>query len=57
MFKKIHLIFISTDGPTKIPYKKGPYIKVCCAVMKYENRKAKLVHYLVQLVDLDDPNN
>ena len=32
------------------------YAEVHYAVIYYENEKAKPVYYLVQLVDLDDPN-
>jgi len=40
----------------KIPQIRILYAEVHYAVIYYENEKAKPVYYLVQLVDLDDPN-
>ena len=57
MFKRIHLILISPDGPTKVPYNGSLYAKIHCVVIEYENEKVKLAHYLVQLVDLGNPND
>ena len=54
MFKRIHQIFISPDSPTKFPYNQIIEIEVHCAVIEYENGKAKLAHYLVRLTDLAD---
>ena len=51
------MILTSPDDPTKIPNIRRLYVEVHCAVIKYENEKAKSAHYLIQLVDLDDPNN
>ena len=56
MFQRIHWIFISPDDPTKIKDNICLHIKVHCAVIEYENGKAKAANYLIQLVDLDDPN-
>ena len=41
MFKKIHQVFISPDNPTKFPYNRSIDVEVHCAVIEYENRKAK----------------
>ena len=57
MFKRIHWIRTSTDGPTNVAYNRSLYVKVHCVVIEYENEKAKLAHYLVQLIDLDDHND
>jgi len=40
-----------------VSYNRSLYVEVHCIVLEYENEKAKVVHYLVQLVDLDDPND
>jgi len=32
-------------------------VEIRCALMKYENEKAKPAHYLVQIVDLDNPKD
>jgi len=32
-------------------------MEVYCVQIEYENRKAKLAHYLVQIIDFDDPND
>ena len=55
MFRRIYWILTSTDGPTKIPNNQCLYVEVHCALIKYENEKAKLAHYLVQIVDYDEP--
>jgi len=47
MFKKIHWILISPDGPTKIPYSRSLYLEVHCALIEYENEKVKPARYLV----------
>lgn len=57
MFKRIHWFLTSPDGPTKIPYNRSLYIEVHYVVIEYENKKPKSTYYLVQLVDLDNPNN
>jgi len=51
MFRKVHWILTSPDGPTKIPYNRCLYLEVHCVLIEYKNRKAKLAHYLVQIVD------
>ena len=55
MFAGIHWILISPDCPIKIPYNRCLYVEVHCALIEYENGKAKPAHYLVQLVDLVNP--
>ena len=57
MFKRIHLILTFPKGLTKFPYVKSLYVEVHYAIIEYENGKAKLAHYPVQLVGLDDPND
>jgi len=57
MFKRIHWILTSPDGPTKIPYNRSAHVEVHCAVIRYKNRKAKPAHYFVQLIDIKDPND
>jgi len=57
MFKRIHWIPTSSDGPIKISYNRCLYVKVHYALIEYENVKAKPTHYLVQLVDLDNPRD
>ena len=54
MFKRIHQVFISPDSPTKFPYNRSIDVEVYCAVIEYENEKAKLAHYLIRLNDLED---
>ena len=54
MFKRIHQVFISLDSPTKFPYNRSIDVEVHCTVIEYENGKAKPVHYLVRLTDLED---
>ena len=56
MFKKIHLILISPDGPTRAPYNRSLHIKVDCALIEYESAKAKPAHYFIQLINLNDSN-
>ena len=55
MFKKIHWIPTFPDGLTKILYSKPLYLEVHCALIEYKNGKAKPTHYLVQIIDYDDP--
>jgi len=57
IFKRIHQVFISPDSPTKFPYNQSIDVEVHCAVIEYENEKAKLAHYLVQLTNLEDLND
>jgi len=54
MFKRIHQVFTSPDSPTKFPYNRSIDIEVHCAVIEYENEKAKSSHYLIRLTDLED---
>jgi len=55
MFKEIYWILTSLDGPTKNTYSKPLYLEVHCALIQYENGRAKLGHYLVQIIDYDNP--
>jgi len=57
MFRRIHYILTSPDGPTKISHNRCLYVEVHRVIIDYENRNAKLAHYLIQIVDLDDPND
>jgi len=57
VLKRIHWILTSPDGPIKVPYNRILYIEVHFTLIEYENVKAKSAHHLVQLVDLDDPND
>ena len=57
MFKRFHWILKSPKGPTTIPVRRYLTMKIYSALIEYENRKAKLAHYLVQIVDCDDPND
>ena len=54
MFKRIHQVVISPYSPTKFPYNRSIDIEVHCAIIEYENGKAKPAHYLVRLTDLED---
>jgi len=54
VFKRIHQVFISPYCPTKFSYNRGIDVKVHCAVIEYENEKAKPAYYLIQLTDLED---
>jgi len=54
MFKRIHQVFISLDSHTKFPSNRSINVEVNCAVIEYENGKAKPAHYLIRLTDLED---
>ena len=54
MFKRIHQVFISPDSLTKFLYNRSIDVEVHCAVIEYENEKAKPTHYLIRLIDLED---
>jgi len=54
MFKRINWILTFLVGLIKIPHIRTLYVEIHCAIIEYENEKAKSAHYLVQLVDLDD---
>jgi len=56
MFKRIHWILTSSDGPTKISCNRSLYVEVNCTVIECENETVKPTYYLIQLVDLDDHN-
>jgi len=55
IFKKIYGILTSPDSPTKIPYNRCLYVEVHCALVEYEKGKAQSAHYLIQIIDFDDP--
>ena len=57
MFKRFHWILKSPEGLTKIPVRIYLTLKVYSALIDYENGKVKPAHYLVQIVDYDDPND
>ena len=57
MFRKIHWILTSPNGPTKVPICRCINLEVYSALTEYENEKAKPSHYLVQIVDYDDLND
>jgi len=54
VFKRIHQVFISLDSATKFPYNRSIDVEVHCVVIAYENGNAKLAHYLIRLIDLED---
>jgi len=54
MFKRIHQVFISPDSPTKFSYNKSIDVEVHCAVIQYENEKAKPAYYLIRLTNLKE---
>ena len=54
MFKTIHQVFIPPDSLTKFPCNRSIDVEVHCAVIEYENEKAKPAHYLIQLPNLED---
>jgi len=47
----------SLDGPTQFPYNRSIDVEVHYAVIEYENRKAKPANYLVQFIDIEEPND
>ena len=57
MFKRIHWILTSSDGPTKFLYNRSVYVEVQCTAIEYANEKDNPTLYLFQLVDLDYPND
>ena len=56
MFTRIHWIITSSDSPTRGPYNRSMNIEVHYTLIKYENENVKSTDYLVQLIDLNDPN-
>ena len=54
MFKRIYQVFISPDSPTKFSYNQSIDVEVYCAVVGYEDGKAKIAYYLIRLTDLED---
>ena len=57
MFKRIYWILTSPESPTKIPVCRCLTLEIYSALIEYENGKAKLAHYLVEIVDCDDLND
>jgi len=57
MFKRIHCVLISPEGPTKILVHIYLALDVYSALTECENEKAKLAHYLIQIVNCDDVND
>jgi len=57
MFRMIHWILTSPDGPTKISVRRCLNLEVYSVLIKYENGKAKPAHYLIQIVDYDNLND
>jgi len=57
VFKMIHWIRTSRAGPTKIPVWRCLHLEVYSALIEYENRKAKPVHYFFQIVDYNNLND
>ena len=55
MFKRIHWILTSLNGLAKFLHNRSLDVEIHCAVIKYEYGKAKLAHYLGQLIDLEEP--
>ena len=47
----------SLDGPTKLPICRCLSVEVYSTLIEYENGKAKLGHYLIQIVDYNDLND
>ena len=56
MFKKIHQIYVSPNSPTRATESENLHIEINCALIEYENRKATLAHYPVQLINLEYAN-
>jgi len=54
IFLRIHLIFTSPEGPTKILVSKCLNLEVYSTLIEYENEKAKPAHYLIQIIDYED---
>jgi len=43
-----HQVFVSPDSHTKFPYNHSIDVEVHCAVIEYEDGKAKPAHYLIR---------
>ena len=54
MFKRIHSICASPNGPIRVPKNRSLHIEVHYLLTEDENGKAKLAHYLVQFIDSND---
>jgi len=54
LFKWIHQVLTSPNSLIRAPYNTNLQIEVHCALIEYENEKAKPVYYLAQLTDLQD---
>jgi len=57
MFRRFHWILKSPERPTKIPVHRYLTLEFYSTLIEYENGKAKPAHYLIQIVDCDDPND
>jgi len=57
MFKRIHQVLTFPDSPTRTTYNRNLHISIHCALIEYENEKAKPAYYLIQLTDLEDLND
>ena len=57
MFKRIHWIRTSPDGPMKFQAHRCLNLEVYNALIEYENGEAKSTHYLIQIVNYDDLND
>ena len=55
MFRRIYWILTSLDILTKIPFSRCLNLEVHGALIEYKNEKAKLAHYLIQIIDSNDP--
>jgi len=54
MFRRIHWIFTSFDSPTKVPFSRCLNLEVHGTLIEYESEKAKLAHYLIQIINNDN---
>jgi len=57
VFRRIHWILTSPDGPTKVLVRRCLNLELCSTLIEYENEKAKPAHYLIQIIDCDDLND
>ena len=57
MFRTINYILTSPNSRIKVPYIRSLHVEMHCAIIEYENVKGKPAHYLIQIVDLYDPND
>jgi len=57
IFKRIHWILTSSNGPIKISYNTCTYMVLHYPFVEYENGKVKPAHYVVEIVDFNDAND